>query len=143
MCDHGLRDVRSRPARAGDKLITRRFHRSAAGFFAVHEPSLAVCVPPGTEIAFESEIRCRRTLPLLPPIGLRTKLARVRLVQDGEPDHRHEALELPNGGVVLLSRLCEGQRATVLQLPVPVRPQSTEISGSPSRSSIAVTRRRL
>ena len=143
MCDHGLHDVRSRPARAGDKLITRRFHRSAVSFFAVHEPSLAVCVPPGTEIAFESEIRCRRMLPLLSPIGLRTKLARVRLVRGGEPNRPHEALELPNGEIVLWSRLCEGQRATVLQLPVPVRPQSTEISSSPTRSSIAVTRRRL
>ena len=32
----------------------------------------------------------------------------------------HDALEFPDGEVVLVSRLCEGQRATVLQLPAGV-----------------------
>ena len=30
----------------------------------------------------------------------------------------HDALELPNGQIVLLTRLIEGQLATVIQLPV-------------------------
>jgi len=29
----------------------------------------------------------------------------------------HDALEFPNGEIVLVTRLCEGQYATVLQLP--------------------------
>jgi hypothetical protein len=29
----------------------------------------------------------------------------------------HDALELPNGQIVFLTRLCEGQTATVIQLP--------------------------
>ncbi len=29
----------------------------------------------------------------------------------------HDALEFPGGQIVLLTRLCEGQRAKVLQLP--------------------------
>jgi hypothetical protein len=29
----------------------------------------------------------------------------------------HDALEFPDGEIVLLTRLCEGQRATVLTLP--------------------------
>jgi hypothetical protein len=33
----------------------------------------------------------------------------------------HDALEFPDGLVVLLTRLCEGQEATVLQLPAPAK----------------------
>ena len=29
----------------------------------------------------------------------------------------HDALEFPDGEIVLLTRLCEGQKATVLTLP--------------------------
>ena len=38
----------------------------------------------------------------------------------------HDALEFPDGQVVLLTRLCEGQRASVLQLPAGARPATTE-----------------
>jgi hypothetical protein len=38
----------------------------------------------------------------------------------------HDALEFPDGQVVLLTRLCVGQRATVLQLPAAVRPKTSE-----------------
>jgi hypothetical protein len=34
----------------------------------------------------------------------------------------HDALEFPDGETVLLTRLCEGQHATVLQLPASPRP---------------------
>ena len=33
----------------------------------------------------------------------------------------HDALEFPNGKIILLARLCEGQHATVLQLPASAR----------------------
>jgi hypothetical protein len=29
----------------------------------------------------------------------------------------HDALEFPDGGILLVTRLCEGQHARVLQLP--------------------------
>jgi hypothetical protein len=38
----------------------------------------------------------------------------------------HDALEFPDGQVVLVTRLCEGQHATVLQLPAGARPASPE-----------------
>jgi hypothetical protein len=38
----------------------------------------------------------------------------------------HDALEFPDGQVVLVTRLCEGQRATVLQLPAGARPATAE-----------------
>jgi len=40
----------------------------------------------------------------------------------GKPNVHHDALEFPDGETVLLTRLCEGQHATVLQLPVSPRP---------------------
>ena len=39
---------------------------------------------------------------------------------------RHDALEFPNGKIILLARLCEGQHGTVLQLAVPPRTNEAE-----------------
>jgi hypothetical protein len=38
-----------------------------------------------------------------------------------EPHTHHDALEFPDGQIVLLTQLCEGQHATLLQLPAPPR----------------------
>jgi hypothetical protein len=43
----------------------------------------------------------------------------------------HDALEFPDGQVVLLSRLCEGQRATVLQLPAAARAEAAKERPTP------------
>jgi hypothetical protein len=40
-----------------------------------------------------------------------------RQVNKNEPFKHHDALEFPDGRIVLLTRLSEGQEATVLQLP--------------------------
>jgi len=57
MCDYSLHDVASRPAKVGDKLITTEFWNSTTGgFSAVGEPKVAVCLLPGTEVVFESEV---------------------------------------------------------------------------------------
>jgi hypothetical protein len=42
---------------------------------------------------------------------------RVRQINPGNPHTHHDAVEFPNGKTVLLTRLREGQKATVLQLP--------------------------
>jgi hypothetical protein len=63
MCDYSLDFVASRPAMIGDKLISTRFDNSITrGFAAVGEPNVAVCVLPGTEIAFEQEVEYRHAL---------------------------------------------------------------------------------
>jgi hypothetical protein len=63
MCDYSLDFVASRPAKVGDKLISTRFDNSfTRGFAAVGEPNVAVCVLPGTEIAFEQEVEYRHSL---------------------------------------------------------------------------------
>ena len=42
------------------------------------------------------------------------------------PVTHHDALEFPDGQVVLVTRLCVGQGATVLQLPIAANPAAAE-----------------
>jgi hypothetical protein len=123
MCDYSLDLIASRPAKIGDKLITTEFPASMTrGFAAIGEPNVAVCLLPGTEIAFENEVEYERFFVFLSNIKLETKVARFRQINVGKPRVHHDALEFPDGETVLLTRLCEGQRATVLQLPASERP---------------------
>jgi hypothetical protein len=107
MCDYSLDFVASRPAKVGDKLISTRFDNSITrGFAAVGEPNVAVCVLPGTEIAFEQEVEYRHAL--LPNQKVAERLARFRKVNMEQASVHHDALEFPNGKIILLARLCEG-----------------------------------
>jgi hypothetical protein len=121
MCDYSLHLLTSRPAKVGDKLVTTKFANSITrGFATVEEPTVAVCLLPGTEVAFEKDIiEYRHTL--LPNRKIREKVARFRQVNIDNPNTHHDALEFPNGQIVLLNRLCEGQHVTVLQLPASPR----------------------
>jgi hypothetical protein len=56
MCDYSLHNVASRPAKVGDKLVTTKFDFLTRGFAAIGEPNVAVCLLPGTEVAFEKEV---------------------------------------------------------------------------------------
>jgi hypothetical protein len=121
MCDYSLENVMNRPATVGDKLITTSFTSSITrGFAAIEVPTVAVCLRPGTEIAFEREVEYDAVFPLLRNRRTGAKLARFRQLDSSIPGHR-DALEFPNGKLVLLTRLAEGQRATVLQLPAHAR----------------------
>ena len=123
MCDYSLHDVASRPAKVGDKLVTTQFVNSITrGFAAVGEPHVAVCLLPGTEVAFEKEIECLGSfLNWNRAKRIGEKVARFRQVKKDQPHIHHDALEFPNGECVLLTRLCDGQFATVLQLPAAPR----------------------
>ena len=58
MCDYSLHDVASRPAKVGDKLVTTHFPNTITrGFSDPSQPRVAVCLLPGTELAFEKEVR--------------------------------------------------------------------------------------
>ena len=52
MCDYSLHSIKSRPAKIDDKLTTRDFGTGTRGFAASENPNVAVCVLPGTELAF-------------------------------------------------------------------------------------------
>jgi hypothetical protein len=124
MCDYSLHSVSSRPAKAGNELVTTSFPgTSTRGFAAVNQPAVAVCLLPGTELAFESDVDWRRPLFRLfqkKPAGGR--VARFRQVNKEHAAKHHDAVEFANGEIVLLTDLRPGQRATVLQLPIADRP---------------------
>ena len=61
MCDYSLEHVKSRPAKVGDRLTTRDFGRVTRGFAAVEDKNVAVCVLPGTELSFASEVKYVRS----------------------------------------------------------------------------------
>jgi hypothetical protein len=124
MCDYSLHAVASRPGKVGDKLVTAHFPNSTTrGFCDPRQPRVAVCLLPGTELAFdEKEVKRTAGFGLLPARKLPHKVARFRQVNLNQPATHHDALEFPDGKIVLVTDLCEGQYATVLQLPSTGRP---------------------
>ena len=101
MCDFSLQAVRSRPAKVGDKLVTRDFGTGTRGFAAADDPGLAVCVMPGTELAFAGEVACL-SIGLL---GWKTKTinhqtAIFRQINKDKVAAHHDALEFPDGRAV-------------------------------------------
>ena len=122
MCDYSLHLVASRPAKVGDKLVATDFVKSiTGGFAAVGEPDVAVCLLPGTELAFEENVQYQRAFSLFGRACVDHKVARFRQVNVADPNLHHDALEFPSGQIVMVTRLVAGQRATVLQLPASTR----------------------
>jgi hypothetical protein len=118
MCDYSLQNVKSRPAKVGDKLTTHHFNTGTIGFAAPEDANTAVCVLPGTELAFATAIRgSARGLFGWKMIVLNHKTATFRQVNKDNPRSHHDALEFPDGQIVLLTHMIQGQKATVLQLP--------------------------
>ena len=122
MCDYSLHHVASRPATVGDKLVSAKFVNTPTGGFAARDnANVAVCLRPGTELAFEHDVECEPVLGILPSRKIGQRLARFRQVNMEQPCVHHDALEFPDGKIVLVTRLREGQQATVLQMPAPIR----------------------
>jgi hypothetical protein len=146
MCDYSLHAVESRPAKVGDKLVSTSFMNCfTRGFAGVGEPQTAVCLRPGTELAFDSDVEIDHGFGrLLPSLGfgkITERVARFRKVNEAQLDTHHDALEFPSGRIVLVTRLCEGQHATVLQLPAdaqPARDQRGEIETPEARQETPV-----
>lgn len=115
MCDYSLHAVASRPAKVGETLVSTKFPMTVTrGFAGEGEPNVAVCVLPGTELAFEREVEYEGAFFRK---KIRATVARFRTVDLDNPNRHHDALEFPDGQLVLLTQLDTGQRATVLQLP--------------------------
>ena len=131
MCDYSLHGVANRPAKIGDKLVSTNFINSfTRGFTEVGEPKVAVCLMPGTELAFDEDVEVdhvfRRLLPRFGFGRIGQRVARFRQVNLDRPDTHHDALEFPNGKIVLVTRLRPGQHASVLQLPATAKPHVHE-----------------
>ena len=112
MCDYSLHHVKARPAKVGDKLTARDFGLGTRGFAASEDASVAVCVLPGTELCFAEEV----TFASWHERVIKYKTAIFRQINLDKRWTHHDALEFPDGEIVLLTYLVEGQQATVLQL---------------------------
>ena len=114
MCDFSLSSAKSRPAKVGDKLITHNFGTGTTGFRDVESETgkaVAVCLLPGTELAFAQSIEAYEHAMTNCTVAI------FRQINKDKQHAHHDALELPQGNVILLTRLAQGQKATVLQLP--------------------------
>jgi hypothetical protein len=126
MCDYSLELVASRPAKVGDKLISAGFKNTVSrGFASVDDRNVAVCLLPGTELAFQDEVRCE--IGFVFSRGIGQKAATFRQINRSTSNRHREALEFPDGKIVLLTHLCENQIATVVQLPA-TAPASVEVA---------------
>jgi len=140
MCDYSLQHLASRPAKVGDKLVTTKFKYSiTGGFAAVDDLNTAVCLLPGTEIAFDADVECDPVLRFLPSRKVGARVARFRRINEEHPSMHHDALEFPGDRVVLLTHLREGQRATVLQLPAAQRSKSEAPAEQEQRPSTVLS----
>ncbi len=144
MCDYSLHTVSNRPAQVGDKLILSCFPNTfTRGFSEVGKPDTAVCLRPGTEIAFDESVRhshglLQRLAEVMSlPIGssqVPHRLGRFRQINLDVPNVHHDAIEFPDGKILLITRLRTGLRATVLQLPVD--PSLSSGDNRPSRKTV-------
>lgn len=118
MCDYSIY-VKSRPAAVGETLVTRSFGTGTIGFSAPDDvdknghAAEAVCVLPGTELAFEQPVKAYAH----GRVGSYERTARFRQIRKDELRAHHDTLEFPDGTRILLTHLELGQRARVLQLP--------------------------
>ncbi len=74
----------------------------------------AVCLLPGTEIAFEKEPTLRWGFI---ETAVKSNVARFRQINKDTPNTHHDALEFADGQIILLTHIETDQCATVLQLP--------------------------
>jgi hypothetical protein len=114
MCDYSLHAVATRPAEVAETLVSTNFYTGTRGFASPDNPQVAVCLRPGTEIAFEKDAQSDGMM-FRKSIG--DRLARFRQIDTDKHYQHHDALEFSNGTIVLVTDLAAGQRATVLQLP--------------------------
>ena len=137
MCDYSLQAIASRPAKVGETLITTTFRgTSTRGFASENELAVAVCMLPGTELAFAHDVKFDNRW-----IWTRTldwRVGKFNQIAPDAPDRHHDAIEFPDGSRVLVTQLCEGQHVTVLQLPVlqPATERAPAASDNTSATSI-------
>ena len=116
-------DVRFQPSCG--KIAAREGRRQANNLLVQHGHRGLPCTRgwrhgvrllPGTELSFADEVKRSSPWPWTERV-IGCKTAIFRQINKANPHTHHDALEFPNGQIVLLTFLGEGQQATVLQLP--------------------------
>jgi hypothetical protein len=136
MCDFSLMHAKSRPAKVGDRLVTRSFGTGTTGFADVDAIDTAVCLLPGTEIAFDGPPSVYLDYSVDTRKGpMQSSVAIFRQINREQARAHHDALEFPpDGETILLTYLETGQRAVVLQLPA--QPKTEEEAKEQSRLEV-------
>ena len=117
MCDYSLHALASRPAQVGETLITTAFPGTTTrGFASESAPEIAVCLLPGTELAFAGNVRYQSQWPW--PKIIESRVGKFSVLDPQLPQRHHDAIEFPDGSRVLVTQLMPGQLVNVLQLPV-------------------------
>jgi len=100
MCDYSLHNVASRAADVGDELVATDFPKAiTSGFAALGEPDVAVCLLPGTELAFEDHVQYHNALSRFGKASVEHSVARFRQIDLNNPHVHHDALEFPDGQI--------------------------------------------
>jgi hypothetical protein len=137
MCDYSLHAVTSRPAEVGETLVTTTFRAtSTRGFASERDRSVAVCLLPGTELAFAEDVKYDNRWIWTRTIN--SRVGKFGKIDPMVPEKHHDAIEFPDGNYVLVTQLCEGQRATVLQLPVTQRIADKALPAAEAPASLSV-----
>ena len=135
MCDYSLHLIASRPAKVADRLVSTDFPASITrGFTEIGKSDVAVCLLPGTEIAFDDTVVYDRAFSMFGKARIEHRVARFRQVNMDDPHVHHDALEFPGGQIVMVTRLVSGQTATVLQLPATAQDHKTPATDSATTS---------
>ena len=112
MCDYSLEMYQSRPARAGERYETHRFHSGSIGFVSPGALDVAVCMACDTELELE-----RVPLALQQALGLPEKAKATFARLDLGP--HHDGLRFANGAEISLQRLGPGVTAHMAVAPKP------------------------
>ena len=134
MCDYSMHAIASRPAKAGETLVSTDFRGSCTRGFAssAEDTEVAVCLLPGTELVFEQNVRHHRRWFGSKEVPF--SVAQFCKLNPENPYLHHDALAFPDGATLLVDSLVRGQRARVLQLPV----SSTDIAAKTLGSTPSV-----
>jgi hypothetical protein len=57
MCDYSAKSAQQRAAAKDDHLVTRSISSHTRGFTPIGDPATAVCLLPGTELAFDKPVQ--------------------------------------------------------------------------------------
>jgi hypothetical protein len=104
MCDYSLEMYQSRPARAGERYETHRFHSGSIGFASPGASDVAVCMACDTKLTIE-----RLPLSLQQALGI-PETAKATFVRLDLGPH-HDGLRFDNGVEISLQRLGPGVAA--------------------------------
>jgi hypothetical protein len=135
MCDYSMHAIKNRKAVVGDKVKTSDFMRtSSPGLESLTEPGVAICLIPGTGVEFDEPVQHRDIgLNFNTPIPF--KIGRY-VRKAGHETEFKDAVQFPDGSMVLMAYLVTNQTGTVTYVPEEIVKQTEQ----PAKKPVSRTR---